>query len=1030
MGEILKEEKKMRNTRWRSKVIPSPRQEREYIKKDEDKNKNESNEKEKKEKFKKVKIKRANQNEAKKFSIDQDILQILYSRGIDSDEKIKKFLNPSLEDIENPLGLCDMEKAVVEIEKAISEQKNIWIYGDYDVDGITSTSVLYLALKELGAENVNYYIPIRDEGYGLNNEALKKIKDSGAELVITVDCGITAFPEVEFANSIDLPIIITDHHNLHGGKIPEALAVINPKRKENSFSFEFLAGVGTIFMVVLCLFERAGKKEETNKYLDLVAIGTVADIVPLTDENRIFTKFGLEQLLCTKHKGLKFLLYKLFSSNQQDIEKTEYTTYDVGFIIAPLFNAAGRLTDAKMVVKLLISDNDREIEIIVKELINKNFERKELQNEIVEKVEKHIEESDLKEDYVIVDYSPEYHHGVIGIAASKIVDKYYKPAIIIEVKEDEGIAVGSCRSIGNFNILEALQSMPELFLKFGGHSGAAGFTIGIKNLELFKEKINKFAKTKLKEEDFVKIIEIDKQIPIQKVSYEFFQVIKLLKPFGFGNPMPTFRTNNVLFENIKFIGENKNHIMFDIKQKGFFSRNAVWFNSGEYFKELNENLFYDIVYKLKTEMFQDRYYTKVYIEDVKVSQLKDDTLSYYHSLFNTSFPMKSIFYTNIELDLEKKITMKMEFDQVSLFQGRKFIGRLDYSVSNLLILLNQYYNWNFTVKIEDVKQTASHSIVNILVKKDYSFKCYDHTQVGIFKKIKEFLIGEMEYNSQTKSLLSQFFRQNKNLIIKNIFNEEEKYKYKMSNFENFLLTIGIYYKKMTDKKSQIVINSEKKPAFNNFIKSYFDINEEYLENDYPFTLFYNYKNTQELENIIKSYFSMQNEIGYETIENIQNFEINENFETEENLKLLEYKKIEKIELKNNQAENPNENYVKIGEDNQEKNQNVENTKNLSESKTEDENKNKEVEKRFCVIVNSEDFMIKTEKLDKSNIKELNIQIEVPENIVFLQDSTKKERKNAKNIFLEYLPIEKKIKLKKLLEDGEKIFSDYSVNEIL
>jgi len=507
-------------------------------------------------------------------------------------------------------------------------------------------------------------------------------------------------------------------------------------------------------------------------------------------------------------------------------------------------------------------------------------------------------------------------------------------------------------------------------------------------------------------------------------------VIELLKPFGFGNPMPTFRTNNVLFENIKFIGENKNHIMFDIKQKGFFSRNAVWFNSGEYFKELNENLFYDIVYKLKTEMFQDRYYTKVYIEDVKVSQLKDDTLSYYHSLFNTSFPMKSIFYTNIELDLEKKITMKMEFDQVSLFQGRKFIGRLDYSVSNLLILLNQYYNWNFTVKIEDVKQTASHSIVNILVKKDYSFKCYDHTQVGIFKKIKEFLIGEMEYNSQTKSLLSQFFRQNKNLIIKNIFNEEEKYKYKMSNFENFLLTIGIYYKKMTDKKSQIVINSEKKPAFNNFIKSYFDINEEYLENDYPFTLFYNYKNTQELENIIKSYFSMQNEIGYETIENIQNFEINENFETEENLKLLEYKKIEEIELKNNQAENPNENYVKIGEDNQEKNQNVENTKNLSESKTEDENKNKEVEKRFCVIVNSEDFMIKTEKLDKSNIKELNIQIEVPENIVFLQDSTKKERKNAKNIFLEYLPIEKKIKLKKLLEDGEKIFSDYSVNEIL
>lgn len=1004
---LLRGEKTMRNTKWAAKIIPNPRQEREYIERD---NKQKNDEKTKK--LKKSKTEKQNfENINLSSVIDNDILKILYSRGITTEKEIREFLNPKLENIQNPYGLQDMEKTVLEIEKAIKEQKNIWIYGDYDVDGITSTSVLYMALKELGAENVNYYIPIRDEGYGLNNEALKKIKESGADLVITVDCGITAFPEVEFANSINLPIIITDHHNLNGDKVPDAITVVNPKRPENKFSFEFLAGVGTIFMVILCLYERIGKKAKAYKYLDLVAIGTVADIVPLVEENRILTKFGLEQLSRSKNKGLRFLLYKLFSTQNSDFnEKTEYNSYDVGFIIAPVFNAAGRLKDAKMVVKLLISDNDREIEIIVKELINKNFERKELQNQIVEKVEKHIEESDLKEDYVIVDYSPEYHHGVIGIAASKIVDKYYKPAIIIEVKEDEGIAVGSCRSIGNFNILEALQSMPELFVKFGGHSGAAGFTIGIKNLELFRKKINKFAKTKLKEEDFVKIIEIDKQIPIQKVSYEFFQIIELLKPFGFGNPMPTFRTNNVLFENIKFIGENKNHIMFDIKQKGFFNKNAVWFNSGEYFKELNENLFYDIVYKLKTEMFQDRYYTKVYVEDVKVSQLKDDTLSYYHSLFNTSFPMKSVFYTNIELEMEKKITMKMEFDQVSLFQGRKFIGRLDYSISNLLILLNQYYNWNFTVKMEDVKQASNHNIVNILIKRDYNFKCYDHTQIGIFKKIKEFLIGKMEYNSQTKELLAQFFKQNKNLIIKNIFDENEKYKYKMSNFENFLLTVGIYYKKMTDKKSQIVISSYKKPIFNNFIKSYFDINEEYSENDYPFTLFYNYKDIERLENIIKTDFSMQNEIFYKTEDkNAVESEINEE------PKQLEYKKVEKIEFKNNVNVENSENIV-------EKHQ--ENTEKLSEDVKQEE------KKRFCIIINSEDFMVKTDDLDKNNIKEIDTKIEVPENIIFLENSTKKDRKNAKNIFVEYLPIEEKIKLKKLLTDGEKIYSDYSVNEIL
>ena len=463
--------------------------------------------------------------------VDKDILKILFSRGIKSPGEIRDFLNPKLENLQNPNKLYDVEKSVKIIREAIRKNKNIWIYGDYDVDGITSTAVLYLALKELGAENVSYYIPIRDEGYGLNNDALKKIKDSGGELVITVDCGITAFEEIKFANSINLPVIITDHHNLQGKKVPEALAVINPKRIENEYTFESLAGVGTVFMLVLSLFESYGKKEEAFEYLDLVSIGTIADIVPLLSENRILTRFGLEKLPFTKNRGLAFLLYKLFNSGEKkgNNPKSEYSTYDVGFIIAPVFNAAGRLKDAKMVVKLLTSDNNREIEIIVKELINKNFERKELQSRIVEMIEKNIEKNKINEDFVIIDYSPEYHHGIIGIAASKIVDTYYKPVIIMEVKEDEGIAVGSCRSIEGFNILNALQSMPELFVKFGGHAGAAGFTIPIKNIELFKRKINEYAKKILKDDDFIKIINIDKQIPMQKMSYEFFKTIPVLE---------------------------------------------------------------------------------------------------------------------------------------------------------------------------------------------------------------------------------------------------------------------------------------------------------------------------------------------------------------------------------------------------------------------------------------------------------------------------------------------------------------------
>lgn len=935
--------------------------------------------------------------------VDKDILKILFSRGIKSPGEIRDFLNPKLENLQNPNKLYDVEKSVKIIREAIRKNKNIWIYGDYDVDGITSTAVLYLTLKELGAENVSYYIPIRDEGYGLNNDALKKIKDSGGELVITVDCGITAFEEIKFANSINLPVIITDHHNLQGKKVPEALAVINPKRIENEYTFESLAGVGTVFMLVLSLFESYGKKEEAFEYLDLVSIGTIADIVPLLSENRILTRFGLEKLPFTKNRGLAFLLYKLFNSgeNKGNNPKSEYSTYDVGFIIAPVFNAAGRLKDAKMVVKLLTSDNNREIEIIVKELINKNFERKELQNRIVEMIEKNIEKNKINEDFVIIDYSPEYHHGIIGIAASKIVDTYYKPVIIMEVKEDEGIAVGSCRSIEGFNILNALQSMPELFVKFGGHSGAAGFTIPIKNIELFKRKINEYAKKILKDDDFVKIINIDKQIPMQKMSYEFFKTIELLKPFGFGNPMPTFQTKNVLLENIKFIGENKNHIMFDLKQKGFVIKNAVWFGSGEYFKELNENLFYDIVYKLKIEEFQDRYYTKAYIEDMKASELKDDTLLYYHSLYNTSFPIKSIFYTHLDLDVETPLSLKNEFDQISLFQGRKFVGRLDYNISNLLIQLKKYFNWNFTVKVENIVKSSTHNIVDILIKRDFSFECYDYTDIGIFKRIKDFLIGNMEYDSFTKNLLSLFFRQNKDLILsfenkssENFKNNPEKY-IKPENLINFLLTVGIFFMKKTGKKSLIIVKNSKNSIYNiPFIKTYFDIAVKYeneQEKNYPFILFYNTAFKQAMKKISPEDFILTK---------IKDIEVKEDNN--------EFTETEKKSLN---AVNGTGTRFCFFTDAETKEKFISDL--FENSKIESEEKKSEI---------SNTFNLQTEFI-KNNIS-------IPENITFLNTLKKKDFKELKNIYVEYLPLENKIKLKEKLDNGEPVYSDYSVVEII
>ena len=488
---------------------------------------------------------------------------------------------------------------------------------------------------------------------------------------------------------------------------------------------------------------------------------------------------------------------------------------------------------------------------------------------------------------------------------------------------------------------------------------------------------------------------------MQKMSYEFFKTIELLKPFGFGNPMPTFQTKNVLLENIKFIGENKNHIMFDLKQKGFVIKNAVWFGSGEYFKELNENLFYDIVYKLKIEEFQDRYYTKAYIEDMKASELKDDTLLYYHSLHNTSLPIKSIFYTHLDLDVENPLSMKNEFDQISLFQGRKFVGRLDYNISNLLIQLKRYFNWNFTVKVENITKSSTHNIVDILIKRDFSFECYDYTDIGIFKRIKDFLIGNMEYDSFTKNLLSLFFRQNKDLILsfenkssENFKNNPEKY-IKPENLINFLLTVGIFFMKKTGKKSLIIVKNSKNSIYNiPFIKTYFDIAVKYeneQEENYPFILFYNIAFKQAMKKISPEDFILTK---------IKDIEVKEDNN--------EFTEIEKKSLN---AVNGTGTRFCFFTDAETKEKFISDL--FENSKTENEEKKSEI---------SNTFNLQTEFI-KNNIS-------IPENITFLNTLKKKDLKELKNIYVEYLPLENKIKLKEKLDNGEPVYSDYSVVEII
>ena len=771
--------------------------------------------------------------------MDFTVKNILYSRGIDTPEKVEKFLNPELSEIGNLYGFADMEKTVKKIEEAIKEQKNIWIYGDYDVDGITSTVVLYNALKELGARNVNYYIPLREEGYGLNLKALRKIKEEGGDLVITVDCGITAFEEVEFANSIGLPTIITDHHNLFEEKIPNAFSTVEPKRKENVFPFTMLAGVGTIFMVVLCLYERAGIKEKAFELIDLVGIGTIADVVPLVEENRIFAKFGLEQLKKTKNLGLKMLLEKLFS------ESNSYESDDIGFKIAPLFNAAGRLEDAKVVVELLLSNDKSEIEKIIEKLLLLNEERKKLQNNIVEEINKELETIDMEKTFVIVNASEKFHHGVLGIVASKIVDKHYRPAIVMQIKKEEGIATGSCRSIDGFNILEALQSMPELFTKFGGHSGAAGLTIPIENIFEFKRKINEYAKNIMTPEILLRTIKYDEIIPLYKVSYGFFQTLNALKPFGEGNKAPIFRLNNVYLEGIRLIGKNKDHIMYNALQEKFYCKNSVWFGAGNFFEELGKTEMVDIIFEIKNEIFRGEMNTKIFTIDIKPSAAKEiEKIDYLTSIKETVFPLKTFFYvlnllnndkSRIKLSKRNGYKININENYVEVLFENKTVGTLEPNIGRLFFLLKKHFNFKFKAKINSFIKTDVGEIAEIIVDKDYSFN--SQKKGGeLFKEIKEFLIGSENYSPFVKEKLSDFFRKKENIVIK-------KEECKGQELTTLLLTIGIYYKTVTGKKSQIVVKNNEKKCNDKLLNEYFDINCS-KKKEYPFTVFYGTKKVE------------------------------------------------------------------------------------------------------------------------------------------------------------------------------------------
>ena len=743
------------------------------------------------------------------FNLDKDITTLLYNREIIDNEDIKTFLYGGVEDITSPFLLKDIDKAVERLEIAKEKGEPVWIYGDYDVDGITSVSLCYLALKELGY-NVKYYIPLRDEGYGLNIEALNHIKSEGGTLVITVDCGISSHKEIAHANDIGIDIIVTDHHEINNGN-PPAFAVINPKREDNEYKFKYLAGVGTAFFLISALFERNNLKDELYKYLDIVAIGTVADIVSLLKENRIFVKEGLEYLRRSKWLGINMLIKKIF----EDYETRKFNTYDIGFIIAPIFNAAGRLEDAKRAVELFIEKDHRVCSTIISELLSKNSERKEIQEDIFQKAVEKIENEKLYENAVLIVGEEEFHHGVIGIVASKILDRYYKPTIIMEIKKDEGIATASCRSIEGFNIIEALNNFSDLLLKYGGHSGAAGFSIKIENIPEFSKRLNEHAEKTISNIAFVKPIKIDKPLAFYKISYDFLDKISLLEPFGFGNSSPIFSLTNCQFDNLRLIGKDRKHIMLNIIKDGYEFKNCVWFNSDDIFEELVSLTNIDIAFKLKLETFKDKYQYKIFIEDIKENINIENSSIHNFDLYDTTFPIETVIYTRRKLESNE---LKLAFSDIGITvsNNKMYLGTLDNSTEYLLTSLKNMYNLDFNVKLKDVIMKDENYNVHILIDKDYSFRSYAIKQGELFKEIKNFLIQEFQYNSIQKKILSSIFKEKKNIVA---------YMKRGRGIQTIIQTIGLYFKNINERA--LLITDEN---INQKTLSCIDLSNKYSDN--------------------------------------------------------------------------------------------------------------------------------------------------------------------------------------------------------
>ncbi len=540
------------------------------------------------------------------LNVSNIIAKLLVLRGIHTFEEAKLFFRPELEHLHDPFLMKDMNKAIQRIEKAIANNENILIYGDYDVDGTTSVAMVYQFLYKT-TKNIRYYIPCRyTEGYGVSFKAIEYAYENNISLIIALDCGIRAVSQIKYANKKKIDFIICDHHT-PGEHLPEAIAILNPKQKECNYPFSDLSACGVGFKLIHAFsIKNEISFSEIIKYLDLVVISTSADIVPMNGENRVLAFYGLKQINTNPSNGIKALIGLTNKKNELNVS-------DILFGIAPRINAAGRIDHARKAVEVLIEQDYIKAKQLAQLIELNNIKRKELEAETTREA---IEMLDKRKNTNVVFHS-NWHKGVIGIVASRLIESHYRPTIVFA--EKDGLLTGSARSINDFNLYESLLNCSYLFEKFGGHKYAAGLTLKKENLEKFIIEFEKIVSEKITPEQLHPNIAIDMEINIEEIDYKLFRIIEQLSPFGPTNKRPIFLSKGVSDSGFaKQVGDMKTHLKLNIKKSEKFIP-AIGFNMGTHLQSISKINDFDICYSIDQNEWNGRKELQIQILDLKIS---------------------------------------------------------------------------------------------------------------------------------------------------------------------------------------------------------------------------------------------------------------------------------------------------------------------------------------------------------------------------------------------------------------------------